>query len=252
MFVNNLDPVILSVGPLDIRWYGLVYVISFIAFYYMLQRVAKLSTKEADSLVIWSIIGVIIGARAFFFLFYRPDLFSVKEFFSVWNGGLSYYGGLTGIIIAGLLWCRKHKKNFWVIADTGALMAPWAFALGRVANFINGEIVGKRWDGPWCVVFKGYEGCRHPAQLYASVRNIITGALLLLAYIKRPFKPGFIFWSYAALYGLGRAIVNSYRDDPIALLGLMMGQVLSLILLAVAVTVLVSKYREDLKKVFSK
>ncbi len=245
-----------AIGPISLRWYGVVYVLGFIGGYWAFRKLAGLTADEADSLTLWAMIGLLIGARTFFFAFYRPDLFSPAEFFAVWHGGMSFHGALLGITVAGWLWARHYKKRFWRIADVGAVLVSFFLALGRLANFANSEIVGTVTNVPWCVHFPhaappGNVGCRHPVQLYAAFKDLLTGSGMLLLYKKGGFADGFLFWLFAAIYGVLRFVINIWRADPVIAFGwLKMGQILSVALLLIAVPVLLKRYRKDLQKIF--
>ena len=250
MFVHNLDPVFFSIAPVAIYWYGLVYVLGFVGLYFALRRLTSLSAESIDSLLVWLVGGLFLGARSFFFAFYRPDLFSPLEFFAVWNGGMSFHGGLLGVAGALWLWARRHDEDPWVLADIGALLAGWFLALGRVANFVNAEILGKPFSGSWCVLFPGEEVCRHPVQLYAAVKNVFIGSLMVFVYSARSYTPGFIFWLFGLVYAVLRFSVQFWRDEAVWLLGLQVGHYLSLVLLVVCVWVLGKYYVDDLKNLF--
>ncbi|MFT4249863.1 MAG: prolipoprotein diacylglyceryl transferase [Candidatus Woesearchaeota archaeon] len=253
MFVHNFDPVLVSFGPVSIHWYGLVYVLGFIGLYFGMRRLAGLTQEEADSLVLYAMLGLVLGARAFFFLFYRPDLFSLGEFFAVWRGGMSFHGGFVGLVIALYYWCKRYKYSFWRLADVGALLAGFFLFLGRLANFVNAEIVGVVSDASWCVLFPGYEECRHPVQLYAAIKNLVIGGCMVLLYRSRKFSEGFVFWCFTLLYGVLRFAVNFFRDDPVILFSwLKMGHLLSLGLVVVAVVVLTRSYWVDVAALFKK
>lgn len=250
MFVHSLDPVLFSLGPVTIYWYGLVYVLGFIGLYFALRRLSDLSSEEVDSLLVWLVVGLFLGARLFFFAFYRPDLFSVGSFFAVWEGGMSFHGGLAGLFFATWLWARRYEHNAWRLLDVGGLVAGWFLALGRLANFVNAEILGTPFSGSWCVMFPGEEVCRHPVQLYAALKDVLLGSLLLLVYRSRRFADGFIFWVFALLYSLLRFVVQFWRDEQVVLLGLQTGHFLSLVMFLVAVVVLLRVYAKDCKKLF--
>jgi phosphatidylglycerol---prolipoprotein diacylglyceryl transferase len=248
-FTHNLDPVAVSIGPLSIHWYGLVYFAGFLSAYIAYRKLLQLTAKEADSLVLYQLLGMLFFSRVFIFVFYYPHLFSITEFFAVWRGGMSFHGGLVGLLSATWLWARLNQKNAWEIADLGAVIAAFFLALGRVANFVNAEIIGTRTDVAWCVQYPGVEGCRHPVQLYAAIKNLAMGSVLVLLWrSKKVFQPGFIFWCFATLYGVLRFFMQFYRTDSVVLFGLQAGHLLSLVLLVVAVYVLFTRHRLDAKK----
>ncbi|MBN2459503.1 prolipoprotein diacylglyceryl transferase [Candidatus Woesearchaeota archaeon] len=249
MFIHNINPVLLAIGPLQVRYYGLVYAIGFIAAYILLLNLAKkgtvknLNTRTVDVFIIYLIIGAIIGARVLLFVFYYPStlLSDPLEVFRIWNGGMSFHGGLLGAVAASATFCKKYKVSFYKLADFLVLPLSLALFFGRIANFINGELVGTVTTPektPWCVVFKDYEGCRHPSQLYEAAKNLIIFSTLLVMYtnkdIKKKLKDGMIFWGFVLMYGILRFIITFWRDDPAYLLGFSGGQLLCMAMVAVA------------------
>ena len=252
MFTYNLDPVLFSLGPFEIRYYGLVYAFAFIAAYFILRRYSKakklnLTYDEIDTLLIYLILGVIIGSRLFEIIFWQPGYYfsdPIKMLY-IWEGGMSFHGGLSGIIVAGLLFVRKHKVGFFELADIVAIPAMLFLALGRIANFINAELPGKITDVSWCVNFPGFDGCRHPYQLYsAAARFLIFGLLLYLS--SRKFKAGFIFWNFVLLDGIARFILDFWKDD-VLYFGLAMGQYLSIVMVIVAGYFLIKHHGKDFR-----
>ncbi len=245
MFYHNINPVLVSIGPFDIRYYGLVYAVGFLIAYLLLRWVAKkgwidnLNPDRADILTIYLVLGAIIGARLLLFVFYQPATFFTDplEVLMIWHGGMSFHGGLVGAVVAGLLFCRKYKIRFYQLGDF--LVLPLAFFLfiGRLANFVNGELVGTRTNLPWCVVFPDYDGCRHPSQLYETLKNLVIFFVLLFLYTKKKLKEGVVFWSFVLMYGVMRFIITFWREDP-RFLGLSGGQYLSLIMAIVAIVML--------------
>lgn len=252
MYVHNLNPIIFSLGPLAVRWYGLVYVIGFLMAYWLLQREAKKGTipgldkQTVEDFTFWFVIISIICARLAYVFIYNPTYYfsRIWEVLFIWQGGLSFHGGLVGAVIAGLWFAKKKGMRFYDLGDL--LVVPFALMLvfGRLANFINGELPGKITTvarTSWCVAFPGYDGgatdiCRHPSQLYEALKNLIVFAILApFAYVKnlrKLCKPGMLFWSFVFLYGLGRFITDFWREaDPTDLLvsstGLITGQWLS-------------------------
>jgi len=256
MYTHNLNPTILNLGPLEIRWYGLVYALGFIITIWILQKYkSKLSISKDDiwDLLFYLILGVIVGSRVFMIL-WEPSYYlsNFTNIFKIWQGGMSFHGGFTGAVIAGWIYCKKKQIDFWKLADLIAFPAIFALALGRIANFINGELVGRTWNGSWCVIFPDYDNvCRHPSTIYAAgERFLIFGWLLFLNFWKE-FKPGFIFWNFVFFEGLGRIIVDFYRENAL-FLGFSLGQWLSLLMVIVTLWVFHAKYKEDCKQLFNK
>lgn len=252
MFINNINPVLLSIGPLEIRYYGIIYALGFVIGYFFLkhrikQKRLKLSIEQLDSYFFWLLISVLVGARVFEIIFFSWDYYSkdLLQMFAVWNGGLSFHGGLVGAALATYFFCKKHKVKFYEIADTLVIPAALGLALGRIANYINSEHYGKIAEAvktPWCVVYHRVdEYCRHPSQLYESLKNLVIFGILMfydnMSRKKAKYKQGTIFWMFVLLYGILRFIVNFYRDD-ILYWGLSMGQWLSALMVVVALVFL--------------
>lgn len=252
MFVHNINPTILHIwGPFEIRYYGLVYVLGFLLVYYILNKrrdELKLTKAEVESLVLYIILGVVIGARLFEVFIWEHNYYLAHplEIFAIWQGGMSLHGGIAGVLLAGYLFCKKKKLSLAKLADIVIIPAVFILAIGRIANFINAELVGTITNVPWCVVFPGYDGCRHPVQLYGALgRFILFGYLVALKKIKR-WKDGFLFWNFVLFMGIGRFFCDFLRDDP-RWLGLSMGQYLSLVMAAVAGYILLRYYYEKFK-----
>src|SRR3989344_3025398 len=208
MFIHNLDPIIFSIGPIAIRWYGLAYLLGFLFVWYTLSKnkeELKLTKQQVSDLAFWLMMGVIIGSR----------LYSVF----IWNP--SHY-----------LYCKKHKLRILHVADVIAIPVVFALALGRIANFINGELYGPITDLPWCVQFPDAEGCRHPYQIYAAIKRFaVVGILVLLK--QSSHKEGFIFFTTVLLLGIGRFTLDFLRED-VLYAGLSTGQWSSIAMVAVA------------------
>jgi len=237
MFTHNINPILLNLGPLQIRWYGLFFVIGFILAYYILKHLSvtkKISwkVKDIENLLVYAGVGGVIGARLFYvlvynFSFYLQDPLTI---FAVWQGGLSFHGSLIGAIVGLYLFSKKYKFNFLEVLDYSALPFALGLALGRIGNFINGELPGRPTDVPWCVDFG--EGCRHPSQIYSSIKNfLIFGILWILKDGK--LKKGMLAASFIILYSLFRFLVGFFRapDVQIGYIGfLTLGQILNIIM----------------------
>lgn len=230
----RIDPVAFSIGSIEIRYYGLVYVLGMLAVYLLLtlnSKRLKLRKGEADSIILSMMAGLIIGARIFHFLFSEPSVFwrEPAELIRVWNGGMSFFGGFIGAV-SGVLWHERRSINrFFRIADLTVLPVSFALILGRVANFINSELPGTVSDAAWCAYFMGYQHCRHPYPLYAALSHLALFIILLILYRKRRrlgLEEGSVFLSFAAFYGLFRLITDFFREDP-RYLGLTVWQLFS-------------------------
>jgi len=233
-----IDPVILKIGFLEIRYYGIVYVIGFLLAYYLLARNSKkigIDMKQVDDYVVYLMLGVIIGARIFHFIFSDPLIFfrDPLELFKVWHGGMSFFGGLFGAIIATHMFCRKFKARCLRIADIVVLPASFGLAIGRIANFINNELYGTITDVSWCINFPNIAGCRHPYQLYASFSHFVMLGILIYLY-KKKLRKGTIFFSFILIYGIFRLITDFFREDP-RFLALTVWQYLSVVLVSVSI-----------------
>lgn len=259
MWIHNLNPILLDLGPVEIRWYGLIYVAGFFFCIWWLHHLAKQGRIKLNSDDIWDMmfylmLGVVIGSRLFE-VFWEPTYYlsNPLNFLKIWQGGMSFHGGFVGIITATYLYCKKKHLNFWHIADIMSFPTMFALAFGRIANFINGELVGRIWDGPWCVVFPNIDQhCRHPSILYAAAQRFLLARwLFYLSYKDRNFKPGFIFWNFALFEGLSRFVIDFWREDTLYLSHtLTMGQLLSSVMILVALFMLYKNHKDDCKKVF--
>lgn len=252
-----IDPVFFQLGPLQFRWYGLMYVIGLTAAYFVIKRRATtrsipLSPVQVYDLIVYAAFGVFLGGRLGYTLFYNPIyyLHHPVEILAVWEGGMSFHGGLLGTCAALGLFC--YRKGFAVstIADLAAQAVPIGLGCGRVGNFINGELYGRPTDVAWCMVFpRGGEACRHPSQLYEAALEGVVLFLVLGVLGKKHTPPGTVFWSFITGYGILRSIGEMFRE-PDAHLGfvlgtLTMGQLLSLPMVLLGCTMLLVGYRKS-------
>jgi len=242
-----IDPVLVHIGPFAIRWYALAYVVSLIIGWRYTLWLAKLppgrpSRLELDDFLLWATLGVVLGGRIGYILFYQPDYYfsePLKVFF-LWQGGMSFHGGLIGVILAMILFAWRRKLPFFVLADVIAAATPIGLFLGRIANFINGELFGRASDVPWAMVFpRGGPEPRHPSQLYeAGLEGIILFLVLftLARFTKARLHPGIISGAFLIGYGASRFTVELFRQpDPqlgFLMAGATMGQLLSLPMVA--------------------
>ncbi len=246
-----IDPVALDLGPLAIRWYGLAYLAGFVAALFVLRKLSAsgrlgITRSAVTDLLGWLILGVIAGGRIGWWLFYDRSRESGPwyEVFALWNGGMSFHGGLIGVAIALALWAWWTKSSFWHLADGLALVTPIGLFLGRLANFVNAELVGRVTDVPWAVIFPGDTVGRHPSQLYEAIlEGPILGLLLWRLFRRHPQSPGLIAATFLVAYATFRFLVEFVRQPDeqlgfIALSWLTMGQLLSLALWIAGVAVL--------------
>ena len=233
MFYHDISPVLVSIGPIHIRYYGLIFVFGVLITYFVFKHLAKkrqlsLSSKDLDDYVLYGVLGVLIGARLGSvlseFSYYAANPIQV---FAIWNGGMAFHGGLLGLVIAGYFFSKKKKLHFYDVADLTVIPAALALGFGRIANFINGEVYGTPTELPWGVKFQGVEGFRHPVQLYESLKNFLIFAVLWTLKDKSMPK-GTLFWIFVTLYGGIRFMLEFYKDLPPLFLNFTWGQVWSL------------------------
>lgn len=271
-----------SIGGFDfaLRWYAMAYIVGIVVGWQIGVAAVKrawlwrdetppMTRDQADDFITLIILGIILGGRLGFVLFYQPAYYLANpiEILYIWQGGMAFHGGLLGVIIAGLWFCWKHKLPIPSVGDTIAIATPPGILLGRIANFINGELWGRPTEAPWGVIFPGDRAqfcpgfdapcARHPSQLYeAGLEGLLLGLLLLwLAFARGWLKtPGALTGLFLAGYGLGRFIVEYFRqadpqfitpDNPLGHVirlgeaGVTMGQLLSLPMLILGIAILV-------------
>lgn len=240
MFIENFNPTLLAVGPFEIRWYGLFYIVGFILAYFMLRKLTSLKLELIEDLLVYAGVYGIIGARIFYVLVYNAAFYfsNPLEMLAVWHGGLSFHGGLLGALLGIYFFAKKHKQKYLYILDRMAIPFAFAVGIGRIGNFINGELYGRITNVPWCIVFPGVAGCRHPSQLYESLYSfIIFGILWYLR--NRKLKEGTMFGIFVLLYSAFRFITEFFRQPDAQLgflvLGLTMGQILCIIMFIVGI-----------------
>jgi len=242
MIVHNINPVLLKIGFLEIRYYSLAYIFGIVLAYILLLKFAKekrienLNKSNIEDLVFYLILGLLAGARIFYFVFYGiTELFSDPlELFRVWHGGMSFHGALIGISISMYLFCRKNKVKFYAITDLLVIPAALALFVGRIMNFVNGELIGTKTDISFCIQYEGVSGCRHPSQIYEAIKNLFIFFVLYFLHVKKKLKEGLLTWYFVLLYGVLRFLVNFYRDDP-RFFGISLGQYLSLLMAIIAI-----------------
>ncbi len=226
----NIDPVFLRFYNIQLRWYGLMYMISFIIGYFLLKRMAKqrklkLTADDLYDLLFYIIIGVMVGGRIGYVLFYdlRGYLQTPLDILKIWQGGMSFHGELVGVILATLYITRKKGWDFWEISDMIAAAVPVGLGLGRIGNFINGELYGRPTTLPWGVIFpEGGEMARHPSQIYEALLEGLVLYLILRWLFKQRYQPGTVVWGLIGFYGLFRFLVEFVRE-PDAQIGFDLG-----------------------------
>jgi phosphatidylglycerol:prolipoprotein diacylglycerol transferase len=227
----NIDPIIVELGPIRLSWYGLMYVFGFLASYLLVRYQMKtkdfgVSKLDVENLYFYLIVGLVVGARLGYVLFYDLKVYlnDPLEIFAIWHGGMSFHGGLIGVLIVGILFSWRNKKSFWKIADLLIVTAPIGLGLGRIGNFINGELYGRVTQVPWAMIFKTDKDrlLRHPSQLYECALE--GGVLfLILWFLKNKRLPdGALLAVFLSLYGLFRFFVEWFRE-PDTQLGFILG-----------------------------
>ncbi|MBU1975621.1 MAG: prolipoprotein diacylglyceryl transferase [Nanoarchaeota archaeon] len=243
MFYHTLSPFLVRIyGNFGIRWYSLVYVVGFIALYYLLRYLARkkhiknLKVEQVDGLIVWIILGIVIGARLFHCFGFEASYYLSNPIacLQIWKGGLAFHGAIIGLAAALLIYSGKYNVKFYELADAICLFAPIMLFFGRIANFINGELYGTITNAGWCVDYSKNthlpfvpDGCRHPSQLYEALKNLFMFGIFFLVYKKdnkrKLFGTGFYLWLFVGLYGILRFFITFYRDEP-AILGLGISQ----------------------------
>ena len=258
-----IDPIAIAIGPIAIRWYALAYIAGLLlGWRYVVHYCSKtpniMSKRDIDDLLFWATLGVILGGRTGYVLFYNLDYYLANpaNILKVWQGGMAFHGGFMGVIIAIILFARKRGISILAVLDAAAVAAPIGLFFGRIANFINGELFGRATDAPWGVISPGEHGhdcgqplgefcARHPSQLYeAGLEGLALGLIILVLVLRGALKfPGLVAGTFFAGYGTARFFVEFFRQpdmqfqspgNPLGLAfqvngyGLTMGQLLTI------------------------
>jgi len=243
----EINPVLVSIGPFSVRWYALAYIVGILAGWYYARIIiaskrlwggpAPLTVTDFDDFIIWITLGIILGGRIGYVLFYNLGYFAANplEIFALWTGGMSFHGGIIGCIVVTVLFALRRGIPVLSLGDVTLAVAPIGLFLGRLANFINGELWGRPTDVPWAMVFpSGGPFPRHPSQLYeATLEGLlllaVLGVMVRLGALKRP---GLVTGTFAVAYGIVRIFCEFFREpDPqLGFLwgGLTMGMLLSI------------------------
>ncbi len=247
----QIDPTIIKIGPFALRWYGVMYLLGFLASYFLVRvqisenyqnglvRDKDQEYRLLEGIMVALVAGVILGGRLGYVLFYNLPYFlrHPLEIFATWHGGMSFHGGAIGVALAGWIYCKRHETDFFLWADRFAVTAPIGLGLGRIGNFINGELFGRPTDVPWAMIFpQGGMVPRHPSQLYEAFFEGPVLFLILWPLRKRPWPTGTKLAVFFMAYGLIRFFLEFFREpDPqlgfIAFGWLTMGQALSILLI---------------------
>ena len=248
-----IDPVLIELGPISIRWYALAYVLGLILGWQYLHFLARrnlvpLKGRQVDDLLVISALAIIIGGRLGYVFFYQPSYYieNPQQIPMIWTGGMSFHGGLIGMILGLFFYSWKSKKAIFKITDGIAICAPIGLFFGRIANFVNGELYGQVSSVPWAVIFPtGGELARHPSQLYeAALEGLLLFTFLnFLAFGLRGWRsPGLLTGSFLIGYGISRIVVEFFREPDISLgylfWGMTMGQILSIPMLCLGLLII--------------
>jgi phosphatidylglycerol:prolipoprotein diacylglycerol transferase len=261
----GFDPVLIQLGPLAIRWYALAYIFGLVLGWRYIRRLCvhsphPMTPEQTDDFLTWAVLGVVLGGRLGYVLFYQPLHYLAEplDIFAVWRGGMSFHGGALGVIFALWLFAVKNKLSFLKIGDLICAAVPIGLGLGRIANFINGELWGREApeDLPWAIIFPtGGPVPRHPSQLYeAALEGAVLFLVLALVWRKESLrtKPGFLAGAFLAGYGITRSIAELYRQ-PDSFLGFLlggatMGQLLSIPMIMAGIGLMVFACRQATSK----
>ncbi len=244
-YYHNLNPVIFELFGFEIRWYGLMYILGFIACYFLIQKLVEtrkvnLKKENVYDMIIYAGFGLLIGGRFLYFVFYNLGglIDDPLSLFMVWKGGMSFHGGLIGILIAGIFFCRKYKISYLAAGDLVVIPVGIALFLGRVGNFINGELYGRlvSADFPLCIDYSQNDymlnkpaGCRYPSQLFEAAKNLVIFATLW-SLRKKKYRDGTYVSLFLMMYGVLRFLIEFVRQpdaDPGFVISIFtMGQVL--------------------------
>jgi len=247
MFINNFDPVAFQIMSFEIRWYSLAYIAGIIIGWLLCKKILIQKSdinEKFDDYITYLVIGMIIGGRLGYIIFYNFSYYinNFFDIFKVWEGGMSFHGGLIGIIIASILFTKKHNQDSFLYMDLVSLVAPIGIFFGRLANFINSELYGTPTDIPWAVTFIQVDNLsRHPSQLYEAILEGIILFIILMYFKNKDYlkKPGLISGLFLIFYSIFRFFIEFVRvpDEQIGYLifKLSMGQIISLIFFVIGI-----------------
>jgi len=219
----NINPDLITIGPLRIRWYGVMYVLGFVASYFLIQRQERsrqigLVGPVVQDLILYLALGLIVGGRLGYIVFYEFNnygayLSNPLEIVATWHGGMSFHGGFIGVLLAAVIFCRLRKLPFAAVADSIVVTTPIGLGLGRIGNFINGELLGLPTGVPWAMIFPGGGSVpRHPSQLYEAFFEGLVLFVLLWILRKKAFPDGMMVVFFLATYGIGRFLIVFLKE----------------------------------------
>ena len=245
MFINNFDPIAFQIMSFEIRWYSLAYILGIVVGWILCKKIfiknSEISEKF-DDYITYLIIGIILGGRIGYIIFYNFSYYldNIFDIFKIWQGGMSFHGGLLGVIASSYIFAKKNNQNPFFYLDQVSLVAPIGIFFGRLANFVNSELYGKVTDVPWAVTFIQVDNLsRHPSQLYEAIFEGIILFVLLLYFKNKNYleRPGLISGLFLIFYSIFRFCIEFFRvpDEQIGYLifNLSMGQIISLIFIII-------------------
>jgi phosphatidylglycerol:prolipoprotein diacylglycerol transferase len=256
------NPIALSIGPLAVRWYGLMYVLAFVQFIWLgsirlrQPHIAARGWKreDLDDMLFYGVLGVVIGGRLGEVLFYHPDYYFSHplEIFAVWKGGMSFHGGFLGVMLAMALWSRKRGRRLMDVMDLIAPMVPLGYAAGRIGNFINAELPGRVADPslPWAMIWPNVDNLpRHPSPIYQALVDGVLLFIILWLYARKPRPRLAVSGVFALGYGCARFFTEYFRipdyDVTFAGITISAGQMLSVPMIVLGIVLIVIAYRDD-------
>ncbi len=254
----DINPVAISLGPLQVHWYGLMYLVAFLSFYWLGSLRAKQpdsgwKVEEVSDLLFYGALGVILGGRLGYVLFYDLSNYITQplNIFKIWQGGMSFHGGLLGVIIGMAIFARRTQRSFFQVADFVAPLVPLGYGAGRIGNFINGELWGRVTDVPWGMVFQNAPDQlpRHPSQLYQAFLGGLVIFTIIWLYSRKPRPTMAVSSLFLICFGSYRFFVEFFRQPDVqlgfvAFDWLTMGQILSAPLVPIGIAMLVVAYRK--------
>ena len=249
MFINNFDPVAFQILSFEIRWYSLAYIIGIVIGWMLCKKIFITNSyinEKFDDYITYLIVGIILGGRIGYVIFYNPYYYleNFLDIFKIWQGGMSFHGGLLGVIVSSYIFAKKNNQNLFSYLDQVSLVAPIGIFFGRLANFINSELYGTVSDVPWSVIFIKVDNLsRHPSQLYEAILEGIILFLILIYFINKNYlnKPGLISGLFLIFYSIFRFFIEFFRvpDEQIGylILNLTMGQIISLVFASIGINI---------------
>jgi phosphatidylglycerol:prolipoprotein diacylglycerol transferase len=249
MFINNFDPVAFQIVSFEIRWYSLAYILGIVIGWILCKKIfIKKSDigEKFDDFITYLIIGIILGGRIGYIVFYNFSYYldNFLDIFKIWQGGMSFHGGLLGVIVSSYIFAKKNNQNPFFYLDQVSLVAPVGIFFGRLANFINSELYGTVSDVPWSVIFIKVDNLsRHPSQLYEAILEGLILFIILIYFTNKNYlnKPGLISGLFLIFYSMFRFFIEFFRvpDEQIGylILNLTMGQIISLVFTFIGIAV---------------